>query len=308
LLKAQTYSQSRLSELSDRDRRVTDLREAIQGFGARLGLTPQSHDNVSAAINAYREFIEGMRLKATKEQTARLAALSACSALMKLRSEVAASRLIEKTAEEAFDIADKAFKQAEDLRADARSIADAANTVRTAIVVRVFNEALNTLWRDLFVRLAPTEPFVPAFHLPETTQGVVAKLETRTRKGETGGAPGTMLSAGNLNTAALTLFLALHLSVENKLPWLILDDPVQSMDEVHIAQFAALLRTLSKTHNRKIVIAVHERALFEYLRLELSPAFAEDRLITVELRRSASEETIADSDILPYEGADVVAA
>jgi hypothetical protein len=26
------------------------------------------------------------------------------------------------------------------------------------------------------------------------------------------------------------LFLALHLSVEPKLPWLILDDPVQSMD------------------------------------------------------------------------------
>ena len=47
-----------------------------------------------------------------------------------------------------------------------------------------------------------------------------------------------MLSAGNLNTAALTLFLALHLSVEEKLPWLVLDDPVQSMDELHIAQFA----------------------------------------------------------------------
>ena len=48
-----------------------------------------------------------------------------------------------------------------------------------------------------------------------------------------------MLSAGNLNTAALTLFLALHLSVEPRFPWLVLDDPVQTMDEVHIAQFAA---------------------------------------------------------------------
>lgn len=41
------------------------------------------------------------------------------------------------------------------------------------------------------------------------------------------------------------MFLALHLSVKPQLPWFILDDPVQSMDEVHIAQFAALLRTLS---------------------------------------------------------------
>ena len=80
-----------------------------------------------------------------------------------------------------------------------------------------------------------------------------------------------MLSAGNLNTAALTLFLALHLSVDPRLPWLLLDDPVQSMDEVHIQQFAALLRTLAKRHGRRILIAVHERALFEYLSLELSP-------------------------------------
>jgi hypothetical protein len=38
------------------------------------------------------------------------------------------------------------------------------------------------------------------------------------------------------------------------------------MDEVHIAQFAALLRTLSKSHNRQIILAVHERSLFEYPR------------------------------------------
>jgi hypothetical protein len=36
-----------------------------------------------------------------------------------------------------------------------------------------------------------------------------------------------MLSAGNLNTAALTLF-------RPQLQWLIVDDPAQGMDEVHI--------------------------------------------------------------------------
>jgi DNA repair protein SbcC/Rad50 len=83
--------------------------------------------------------------------------------------------------------------------------------------------------------------------LPERADGpVVAALETGHRSGGRGGTPGAMLSAGNLNTAALTLFLPLHLSVSVQLPWLILDDPVQSMDEVHVSQFAALLRTLSK--------------------------------------------------------------
>lgn len=104
----------------------------------------------------------------------------------------------------------------------------------------------NRVWRDLFVRLAPEEPFVPAFAVPETNGGPVeAVLETWYRSRGKGGDPRAMLSAGNLNTAALTLFLALHLSVSPDLPWLVIDDPVQSMDEVHIAQFTALLRMLA---------------------------------------------------------------
>jgi exonuclease SbcC len=102
-----------------------------------------------------------------------------------------------------------------------------------------------------------------------------------------------MLSAGNLNTTALTLFLALHLSVRPDLPWLILDDRVQSMDEVHV-QFAALLRTLSKELSRQDVIAVHDRPLFGYLALELSPAFPGDQLITVELMRSPGGASVAE--------------
>ena len=109
-----------------------------------------------------------------------------------------------------------------------------------------------------------------------------------------------MLSAGNLNTAALTLFLSLHLAVKPVLPWLIIDDPVQSMDEVHISQFAALLRTLSKQQGRQIIIAVHERTLFEYLALELSPAFPEDRLITIELGKAADGTTSVQYEPVIY--------
>ena len=105
-----------------------------------------------------------------------------------------------------------------------------------------------------------------------------------------------MLSAGNLNTAALTLFIALHLTVSDQLPWLILDDPVQSMDDVHISHFAALLRTLSKEHRRQIVIAVHDRQLFEYLKLELSPAFEGDSLRTLELSRGPTTDTFCFPD------------
>jgi DNA repair protein SbcC/Rad50 len=184
---------------------------------------------------------------------------------------------------------------------EARGLAEAARRVRSAVIGRVFNETLNKIWRELFVRLAPGEAFVPAFKVPDVTRGpVVAQFETVHRDGERGGAPGAMLSAGNLNTAALTLFLALHLAVEARLPCVLLDDPVQSMDEVHVAQFAALLRTFVRGHERQVVIAVHERALFEYLKLELSPAFPGERLVTVELKRKDDGDTNAEPNFYDW--------
>ena len=93
------------------------------------------------------------------------------------------------------------------------------------------------IWRALFVRLVPDEAYIPRFALPAGSGPVRAVLETIHRSGQLGGSPGSMLSSGNLNTAALTLFLALNLSVERRLPFIVLDDPVQSMDEMHVARF-----------------------------------------------------------------------
>lgn len=202
----------------------------------------------------------------------------------------------------AWQQAESSLERAQSLRDQGIAVRNAVDRVRSAIIRREFNDRLNRLWRDLFVRLAPGEPFVPAFRIPaSSTQKLQPKLITEHRDGgEAGGAPGAMLSAGNLNTAALTLFIALHLSVPKELPWLILDDPVQSMDDVHIAHFAALLRTLSKEHGRQIMIAVHDRQLFEYLRLELSPAFPDDSLLTLELSRGRSRDSVCVSQRYSY--------
>jgi len=185
-----------------------------------------------------------------------------------------------------------AYNAAQRIRSGVRQILTAAADTRAVVVRQVFNQQLNSLWRDLFIRLAPTEAYVPFFEVPQNpTRRLLPIIRTRHRSGATAGTPAAMLSAANLNTAALTLFLSLHLSVPPQLPWLILDDPIQSMDEVHIAHFAALLRTLSKEHRRQLIIAVHDRRLFDYLSLELSPAFPGDELIGVELAKSADDHS-----------------
>ncbi len=186
---------------------------------------------------------------------------------------------------------------------DARAIAAAAAQARAAIVATVFNGSLNQTWHDLFIRLAPDEPYVPSFGVPTTDRRLTeVQLETVHRFGGVGGGtPGAMLSAGNLNTAALTLFLALHLSIEPKVSCIVLDDPVQSMDEVHVSQFAALVRTLSRQLGRQVILAVHERSLFEYLRLELSPSASGATLITLELERHEGGDTECRSTVVPWE-------
>ncbi|MFE7422569.1 AAA family ATPase [Rhodococcus sp. NPDC057529] len=173
----------------------------------------------------------------------------------------------------------------------AKEVHEAATQARTAIVHRVFTESLNEVWKSVFTRLAPNEGFVPSFGIPSATKKTFdITLETTHRNGEASGPPQMMLSAGNLNTAALSLFLALHLVVEPIVPCLVFDDPVQAMDEVHVAQFAGLIRLLTKQNDRQVIIAVHERELFDYLALELSPAYEGDELITIELGERATED------------------
>lgn len=176
-------------------------------------------------------------------------------------------------------------------QAVARAVFNAATEVRTGVVQRVFTQSLNRVWMSLFSRLAPLEGFIPSFGIPTSSKtGLELILRTVHREGGEGGSPQMMLSAGNLNTAALSLFLALHLAVDPVIPCLVFDDPVQAMDEVHVAQFAGLIRVLAKQHERQVIIAVHERELFDYLALELSPAYEGDELLTIELGEQRLEQ------------------
>jgi exonuclease SbcC len=308
-LQRQSEGQRRVASARNQDRMATELRDGAATLCSQLGLPGlKASESLETALERIRAYLEAEEQRLTAIREGRRQLLTACVALIDRETDLASTATEVARLKTAFEAAAANYEEADNRRLQAKTIGQAARDARTAIVRRVFNDALNNLWRDLFVRLAPTEPFIPAFRLPETPDGVVAMLETLHRSGQRGGTPGAMLSSGNLNTAALTLFLALHLSIKSSIPWLVLDDPVQSMDEVHISQFAALLRTLSKAHGRKVMIAVHDRPLFDYLALELSPTFAEDQLITVELSRSADEASMAQPTFWPYVRDEVIAA
>jgi DNA repair protein SbcC/Rad50 len=285
LLAQARSSEAELKELEAIAGEATVARSELQEVARALGASPP--DDAQPLQESWRRL--------SHIATERLAQADALQ-----QTHAAASELLKQTIEHGERVArlkdtvmraaerkntwEERVREARRRQAVARKVLDTSSKARATIVQRVFTESLNDVWRSVFTRLAPREPFTPSFGIP-TSSKTALELTLRTvhTSGEPGGSPQMMLSAGNLNTAALSLFIALHLAVEPLVKCLVFDDPVQSMDEVHVAQFAALIRGLSKYDKRQVIIAVHERELFEYLALELSPAFEGDELITIEL-------------------------
>lgn len=303
-------SSQALESLRLRDDRGALLRESATKVLSEIGvLVTDPARSIKEMLDESVTILQGRESAIQVAESARQRTESALSDLLLRERSIAdierrQSDLKQRETDMALDL-ERGNKAIENVK----TLLKLAQDERVQIVRRVFNDSLNAAWKDLFVRLAPEEPFVPAFSVPKQSRSdFQATLETLYRDGRRGGNPRAMLSAGNLNTAALTLFLALHLSAKPQLPWLVIDDPVQSMDEVHISQFAALLRTLSKQQNRQIIVAVHEKPLFDYLCLELSPAFEGDRLISVELGRAADGKTVADCVVREWKQDHAIAA
>ena len=285
---------------------LPEIEAAVQAATDEL---VSSFATIDAALGEAIRQSEARTANAERIVASRIEALSEIDRRLRELADIARMRAEREASNKRLKTVETALKKVDTCRNQAKKVSEAADMVRSEIVKKVFSTSLNKVWRDLFVRLAPSEQFVPAFKLPPGASGKVeAVLETLHRTGKTSGSPGAMLSQGNLNTAALTLFLALHLSVPVRMPWLVLDDPVQSMDDVHIAQFAALLRTLAKGMDRQVIIAVHERALFDYLTLELSPAFPGDSLIAVEITRNFDGDAVAAPRAFHFETDRAIAA
>ena len=310
MISAAATASDRLNELRSRDQRIAAIRETANRITKELDLAPiDKNELLDIAFEPLQTEITRRESILRGLQSTRKTALKEIHERRQLFTKHAEITKLIRERESRIRRLTLSKTKADQRISHIRQLVRQVRKTRANIVRRVFNDSLNAVWRNLFVRLAPDEPFVPAFALPEVPSGKVEViLETLYRSAAKGGNPRAMLSSGNLNTAALTFFLALHLSVTPTFPCLVIDDPIQSMDEVHISHFAALLRTLSKQHGRQIILSVHEKPLFDYLSLELSPSFENDRLITVEIGRTMSGETVLECELQTWKPDPAIAA
>jgi DNA repair exonuclease SbcCD ATPase subunit len=120
--------------------------------------------------------------------------------------------------------------------------------------------------------------------------------------------PVPILSSSQLNSLAVSLFLALNLAVPSlRLGLTMLDDPLQSLDSINLLGLVDVLRRF-RAH-RQIVVSTHETRLLGLLQRKLRPVRQGERLITLAFdgwsRSGPSFRTI----VQPYEEtANVLAA
>lgn len=277
------------------DQCLADLDQvaATLGTGSPRGLLPQRVAALRAIARGELDEVESKQRQIADvlRQRADLA-----EAVDQLGSADARTGEVERAIAELLPQIDEAKRRKE----VASRLRKGAEELRTATITRVFDEHLNGSWARIFGALVPSEPFIPQFkRIPAGSRQITVDIETVHRDGVEAATPAAMLSQGNLNTAALLLFVALHFWVPAELPWLIFDDPVQSMDDLHVTNFASMVKQLSRRHGRQVVIAVHERELFDYLALELTPASPGEELLTIVLDRTYGRSVLTSKRV-PY--------
>lgn len=147
-------------------------------------------------------------------------------------------------------------------------------------VVRSELERVEPLLQQIFSTIDP-HPAFRAVRLLARFANRRGRVNTRledTMAGRTTQAPEVVLSSSQLNGLAVSIFLSLNLGVRAlPLDALVLDDPLQSLDDVNLLGLVDLLRRARE--HRQIIVSTHDPKFGDLLARKLRPVHASQRTI-----------------------------
>jgi len=291
-----------IRELRSREERLLRVRARVASMAAAVGIDLEAGHPIDELIGRFRQQLDNLlsQERVTVDGIrARIGFLERCGdaleGVTKSRFDLAEAENLAKTNLATLASIEAKLQKVNSAILHAKDVVRAAGEVQKIQLDRVINAQLNRLWRDVFLRLVPGETFYPQLDEVVLQRGHRAEVRFRVNSHARAGVfeqPGSVLSAGNLNTAALSLFLGLFLVERSLVPLLVLDDPVQSMDDIRVGELALLLRRLLHQRELQLIIAVHERTLFDYLCLELGPSRPGASLIAIELQRDSRTRAV----------------
>ena len=125
---------------------------------------------------------------------------------------------------------------------------------------------------------------------------VLAEVEDPTHD-QRSDAPSAFLSSSQMNVLAVSVFLALNLGIPTlPLKVAILDDPLQSLDDLNLLGLIDLLKRMRE--RRQLIVSTHDSRFTSLLERKLRPVSEFQRTIVIELSGWSSEgPRVAQRDI-----------
>jgi len=110
-----------------------------------------------------------------------------------------------------------------------------------------------------------------------------------------------VFSQGELNSCAIAFFLALATSHPGGLKFLMLDDPVQNMDEIHIEEFGNVLKFLKDELGWQLLVSLHDESVFQFSKRQLHPTRVGQSLVAYRFEEIDAGSRIIQQSIASFD-------
>jgi len=271
LTTAETARVTRAAELIAAEAAIRDdasVRERIRQRAAELNVQPSDNaeQGIALLINQIQDQIESLRQ--IRSATEALAVSVASISEEARRREVLSD--IDQTQRRLTDV-DRELQRRRKTGETASRMIDALRESTSDLVARQLEE-LDPLVQRVYGRIDP-HPVFKSLRLLSWMRGgrgrlsaEVADLVTEVRSAN----PAVILSSSQTNALAVAVFLSLNLGLPMRpIDAVLLDDPLQSLDDVNLLGLIDLLRRTMQ--RRQLVISTHDERFGQLLARKLRP-------------------------------------
>ncbi|HEU5106681.1 MAG TPA: AAA family ATPase [Solirubrobacterales bacterium] len=174
--------------------------------------------------------------------------------------------------------AERGFSELERRYESAKALERAAHGAAEAILSNALEE-LQPSFAEVFDRLRPSVAFTKLLASQDIMRNRNQIIPVvRDQEWDINANPLLVFSEGQLNVVALSYFLGMALNARDaSLPFLVLDDPLQSLDVIAILGFSDLCRQMRG--QRQLILTTHDRRFADVLVRKLSPRGADETLL-----------------------------
>jgi len=236
----------------------------------------------------------GNVLEAAEAMSLHFSTLNASRRRSQAESEIRAVETLVQQNQSIFDRRDAAYEIASDMIPGLRSAAD--SLVAGQILT------LEPVLQQIYSSIDP-HPSFKLVSLVQQRKGRNAELSTLISDPDSrvqSESPKDVLSSSQSNALAVALFLSLNLTAARlPLDAVILDDPMQSMDPVHLLGLVDVLRRVLPS--RQLLVSTHDKNLGSLLARKLRPAGQISSTIVIRIGAWSPESTTYECERLPVD-------